>query len=372
MLPTCAALLADPRGICTADPATDPPFVSMLVPARDEAANIEACVRSLLAQDYPPSRCWCWTTSRRTAPGRSWRGWPPRTRGCGCWPAGRCRLAGWARPTPAASWPRRRGATGCCSPTPTCATRPPLRRAMALAQLRARGGPAVDLPPPGHRHLGRAAGGAADAHFAVYRAAAAAAHAPAARPAFAAANGQFLLFRARRLYRACGGHAAVRDRVLEDVGLARAVKAAGYRVALADGGDLVQPRCIRRAGARLGRLRQELVRLLQPLAAVPGRRAGRAGPALHDAPILWLLAGLARTAIIGVPSLREGWIWLGLPLLQYGCGVAMRLLLAARFRFSPPTPSCIPSRWPCKSPSASIRPAWPGRGAACGRADRYE
>ena len=31
----------------------DPPFVSLLVPARDEEDNIGACVRSLLAQDYP-------------------------------------------------------------------------------------------------------------------------------------------------------------------------------------------------------------------------------------------------------------------------------------------------------------------------------
>ena len=36
-----------------------------------------------------------------------------------------------------------------------------------------------------------------------------------------------------------------------------------------------------------------------------------------------------------VPAGPEGWAWLGLPLLQYGCGVAMRLLLAARFRFRP-------------------------------------
>lgn len=31
----------------------NPPFVSILVPARDEERNIEACVRSLLAQNYP-------------------------------------------------------------------------------------------------------------------------------------------------------------------------------------------------------------------------------------------------------------------------------------------------------------------------------
>jgi len=29
------------------------PFVSVLVPARNEALNIDACLRSLLAQDYP-------------------------------------------------------------------------------------------------------------------------------------------------------------------------------------------------------------------------------------------------------------------------------------------------------------------------------
>jgi hypothetical protein len=57
------------------------------------------------------------------------------------------------------------------------------------------------------------------------------------RPALAAAGGQFLVARAAA-YRAAGGHAAVRDRVLEDIELARAVKRAGGRIALADGSSL--------------------------------------------------------------------------------------------------------------------------------------
>jgi len=57
-------------------------------------------------------------------------------------------------------------------------------------------------------------------------------------PAFAAANGQFMLFK-REAYDACGGHSAVRSQVLEDVGLARAVKQAGFLSLLADGGPLV-------------------------------------------------------------------------------------------------------------------------------------
>jgi hypothetical protein len=54
------------------------------------------------------------------------------------------------------------------------------------------------------------------------------------RPALAAAGGQLLAVD-RAGYDRAGGHTAVRDRVLEDVELARAVKRAGGRIALADG-----------------------------------------------------------------------------------------------------------------------------------------
>ncbi len=53
------------------------------------------------------------------------------------------------------------------------------------------------------------------------------------RPSLAAAGGQ-LLVADRAGYRHAGGHAAVRGAVLEDVELARAVKRAGGRIALAD------------------------------------------------------------------------------------------------------------------------------------------
>ncbi|MEV4657629.1 glycosyltransferase family 2 protein [Micromonospora sp. NPDC049301] len=57
------------------------------------------------------------------------------------------------------------------------------------------------------------------------------------RPSLAAAGGQFLVLD-RAGYTAAGGHAAVADRILEDVELARAVKRAGGRIALADGSRL--------------------------------------------------------------------------------------------------------------------------------------
>lgn len=64
------------------------------------------------------------------------------------------------------------------------------------------------------------------------------------RPSLAAAGGQFLVVD-RAGYRRAGGHAAVRDRVLEDIALARAVKRAGGRIALADGSTLAECRMYR-------------------------------------------------------------------------------------------------------------------------------
>lgn len=55
---------------------------------------------------------------------------------------------------------------------------------------------------------------------------------------FGAANGQCMLWR-RAAYQRVGGHDAVRGTVLEDVTLARRVKAAGLRLRMADGAGLV-------------------------------------------------------------------------------------------------------------------------------------
>jgi hypothetical protein len=58
-----------------------------------------------------------------------------------------------------------------------------------------------------------------------------------ARPSLAAAGGQWLVID-RGGYQRAGGHAAVRGDILEDIGLARAVKRSGGRIALADGSRL--------------------------------------------------------------------------------------------------------------------------------------
>jgi len=60
----------------------------------------------------------------------------------------------------------------------------------------------------------------------------------------AAANGQYILI-SREAYEAVGGHAAVGADLLEDVALARAVKASGRRIFFRYGGDAVRTRMYR-------------------------------------------------------------------------------------------------------------------------------
>lgn len=60
----------------------------------------------------------------------------------------------------------------------------------------------------------------------------------------AAANGQCLAFR-RQAYQAVGGHATLSDNILEDVNFARRIKAAGLRLRLADGAGLIACRMYR-------------------------------------------------------------------------------------------------------------------------------
>jgi chlorobactene glucosyltransferase len=63
----------------------------------------------------------------------------------------------------------------------------------------------------------------------------------AANPMVALAFGPFILI-TRRAYRASGGHAADPDHIVDDVQLSRNVKAAGYRVRIGNGTDIVRTR----------------------------------------------------------------------------------------------------------------------------------
>jgi chlorobactene glucosyltransferase len=57
-------------------------------------------------------------------------------------------------------------------------------------------------------------------------------------PVLATGNGPLLCFH-RLAYEAAGGHQAIKECILEDVSLARAAKAAGYRIAFVDASDMI-------------------------------------------------------------------------------------------------------------------------------------
>lgn len=136
-------------------------------------------------------------------------------------------------------------------------------------------------------------------------------------PALAAANGQCLAFR-RAAYRLIGGHAAVRREVLEDVVLARRVKAHRLRLRMVDGNRLIGCRMYQNwAGVRDGFAKNIL-----------------AGYGNH--PLLLILATLFHLLIFVMPWVWLAWGWWGgvpywpaWPLLLVGLGVGLRALTAA-------------------------------------------
>jgi len=84
----------------------------------------------------------------------------------------------------------------------------------------------------------------------------------------AAANGQYILI-SREAYDAIGGHAVVSSSLLEDVGLARAVKASGRRIFFRYGADAVRTRMYR----SFAQLREGWTKNLALLFPSPGQLA---------------------------------------------------------------------------------------------------
>lgn len=129
-------------------------------------------------------------------------------------------------------------------------------------------------------------------------------------PQAAAANGQCMFFQ-RQAYQACGGHAAVRNRVLEDVLLAQRLKAAGLRLRMADGGGLVACRMYHSWQETLhGYAKNILAGHGSSILFLLGSMLFHL--LLFVAPWLWLLAG-----ILGWGQLAWPWWPLALILLGY-------------------------------------------------------
>lgn len=137
-------------------------------------------------------------------------------------------------------------------------------------------------------------------------------------PALVAANGQCLLVRAGAYWRA-GGHASVRADLVEDVALARAMKRAGGRVVLTDAGHLAQVRMYSGLGEAWAGFRKNLY---------PGF-GGQAGPFLTGMGLFALLHALPPW--LALLALAAGRPELAGPFaLQAALALALRGLLVAR------------------------------------------
>lgn len=142
--------------------------------------------------------------------------------------------------------------------------------------------------------------------------------------AFSFANGQFILFR-RAMYERIGGHEAVKSNIVEDVWLVKAVKRAGGRAMVMNGIDAVECRMYRGLGEAFRGFSKNLFAGLGYNA--PGLLMICAAMfACFVAPNLFALAALVR----GEWSLAFFW----LPLAQSLLAILMRVLIAIKFRLN--------------------------------------
>jgi chlorobactene glucosyltransferase len=136
-------------------------------------------------------------------------------------------------------------------------------------------------------------------------------------PVFSAANGQCLAFR-RAAYWATGGHLMVRDAILDDMMLARQIKRSGQRLRFADDSGLITCRMYTGWPAvRDGFAKNIMAGYGESLFLLA--LGGLFHWLVFLGPWLWLAAGWA------IPAL-EGWP--AGPLLLIGLGVGMRALTA--------------------------------------------
>jgi cellulose synthase/poly-beta-1,6-N-acetylglucosamine synthase-like glycosyltransferase len=216
--------------------AADAPLISVLVPARDEEAHIGACVHALLEQDYPnfeiivlddDSTDGTAGLARQDARVHVVAGDP--------WPGG-WTGKNWACHQLAA---RARGDVLCFVDADTILSPDALSRAagelhdddlgLVSMLLRTDTGTVAEvvlMPMVNHALLALLPAALMERP---------------AHPDLAVALGPFLMVR-REAYAAAGGHAAAPEHIVDDVQLARAVKASGHRVGLRNGTTLVHTR----------------------------------------------------------------------------------------------------------------------------------
>ncbi|GLV58762.1 glycosyl hydrolase [Dictyobacter sp. S3.2.2.5] len=224
---------------------SEEPLVSILIPARNEEANIETCVRSLLAQRYQQLEILALDDQSSDRTAEIVQGLidelPPHQ-------AGRLRLLrggdlppGWVGKNFACQKLAQQARGEYILFTDADTIHQPDMVKAAIGQMRRLGvqlltaQPAQILSSPGEQLI------IPLLNFTIMTLLPVALIYRRPEPSLATGNGQMLCFQ-RGAYEKIGGHASVKGRILEDVLLARAIKAAGYRMSYADAQEQIQCR----------------------------------------------------------------------------------------------------------------------------------
>jgi chlorobactene glucosyltransferase len=139
-----------------------------------------------------------------------------------------------------------------------------------------------------------------------------------------AATGMFMLVR-RTAYEAVGGHRAVRSAISEDTALARTVKRAGGKVAMWDGGGLLETRMYSGWAALRAGLGKNLVDLL-------GGRAATIATAVLGLLLAWGVVLMPVANLLTMSGKPLGLTALGLALGAAALALAFHVAGAAHFR----------------------------------------
>lgn len=218
--------------------ATDAPLISVLVPARDEEASISACIGALLAQDYPNLEFVVLDDGSTDGTASALQAFDdPRLRVV----TGSPLPYGWTGKNWACHQLAReaRGDVLCFVDADTFLTPDTVSRAAGEVQDGELGLISMLL----HTDTGTVAEGMLMpcVNYALLAFLPAALIEGSGREDMAVALGPFIMV-TREAYTAAGGHAGEPAHIVDDMRLARSVKAAGYPVALRNGSNLVSTR----------------------------------------------------------------------------------------------------------------------------------
>lgn len=221
-------------------PETPPPFVSILVPARNEERNIAKCLKSLLGQEYPHYEVIVLDDSSSDATPDIVRSFAANDRRLRLL-EGKSLPMGWTGKSFACHQLSQEAKGELLLFVDADTEHTPHSLSAAVAEMLRSQADLLSLIPRQIMATFWEKAILPLLHFSTFCFLPFLLVRLSKNPKFAMANGQFMLFR-KKVYETIGGHKEVRAALVEDVWLSRLVKQHGFRLLVMDGAQLVSCR----------------------------------------------------------------------------------------------------------------------------------